>query len=76
MVFQKANISNAVASDAPAMRANPLMSNVMGQLGEYGCWCAKVQGGKAHEGASMDELDEMCRQWSKFESFFVNRFNF
>ena len=33
-------------------------------LTSYGCWCSKPLTGQAAQGAPLDDLDRICKQWS------------
>merc|ERR1711879_757919 len=40
-------------------------SNMADKLPTYGCWCTKIYNGNGYGGRPADDLDELCKKWSK-----------
>ena len=56
----------AATSNGSSYRSDPInASNFAEKLPTYGCWCTQVYTNNGQKGRPVDELDEICRQWSK-----------
>ena len=57
---------NAISTNGSSFRNDPINAqNMNDKLPDYGCWCKHLYTGNGWKGRPVDEVDEICRQWSK-----------
>ena len=65
LVFEKSNITQ-LHRHHRVPRSFDAANSILDQVGQYGCWCQKMQAGQqALQGAPIDSIDEACRSWSQ-----------
>lgn len=63
MVFARiADKINATAGPSARSFMSNLLAGQIG-LGQYGCWCPKMNGQFSFLGQPLDEIDMLCRDW-------------
>ena len=63
-IFETFAISS-VSSEKHSRRMRRSIDQVLNQIQNYGCWCSKPFTGTSLQGLPLDQVDSVCRQWSK-----------